>query len=312
MTNAPAGMVAGMRNAVAELRRMWNEESRGQRQDVLDAPAGGETAGGAVSGRAAPGSKDRQTRLLAEDRVALEASERDAAVARKDLQAVTPPDMNTAQKAVWSLAQSAPPTLTGIAAGILTRSPALAMAIAGTGGAGVQAGATYGEAREKGASHRLSAFAATVDGLLEGVGEALPLRIALKPGSPIAARIFHTVLAEAGQESATQAMQDLNAYLTYHPNITAKEAWDNLKVAALAGGHGRSTVRQRGRRGRPFPSHFSHARERGRKPASGRQRQRISRGRHREHSRRGAGGRGALAERTLEQYQERVRIPRLR
>lgn len=234
----PAQMVAGTRSAVANLRRMMSEESAAQRRLAVAGPTMGETPAGAVTGRAAPGAIERQTRLLAEDETAISAAVRDAEIAMGDLRLVTPRNMNLAQEAVSSLAQSAPPTALGIAAGILTRNPALAMTIAGGGGGVVQAGSTYGEARSKGAPHRLSSTAATIDAILEGVGEALPLRIAIKRGSPIAARIYGTMAAEAGQEAATQAMQDLNAYATYNPDITFNEAWRNLKVATLAGGMG--------------------------------------------------------------------------
>lgn len=234
----PAQMVAGTRNAIANLKRMMAEEGAAQRRPVVEGPAAGETPAGAVTGRAAPGSIKRQQGLLTKDEAAIAGAERDAALAKSDLQLVTPHGINLPQQAVSSLAQSAPPTALGIAAGILTRNPALAMTIAGGGGGAVQAGATYGEAREKGASHRLSATAATIDAILEGVGEALPLRIALKRGSPIMARIYGTMLAEAGQEAATQAMQDLNAYATYNPDMDFRTGWENLKVAALAGAMG--------------------------------------------------------------------------
>lgn len=235
---APGGMVAGTRNAMANLRRMNAQEGVLQRSDVINNPSTGETRGGGVSGRVAPGALDRQERLLTQDRADLERARLDADRAAGDLKAITPHGMNLPQEAFFSAASSAPPTLAGIAAGILTRSPHLAMAIAGGGGSAMAAGSTYGEAMEKGAGHRMSAVAASIDAILEGVGEALPLGIALKRGSPIGARIYGTMLAEAGQEAATQLMQDLNALLSYNPNLTAKEAWHNLKVAALAGGMG--------------------------------------------------------------------------
>jgi hypothetical protein len=262
---APAMGVAGTRSAVANIRRMAGEESAAQRREALgirvpsqqdvahaefegaetplpshefDPMKSGENAGGAVTGMVRRSAIDRQRGALQRDEAAVKAAERDVNVAQMDLLSVTPADMNTAQQAVTSLAQSAAPTMLGVAAGILTRNPALAMAIAGGGGSAIQAGSTYGEAREKGASHRLSALAATIDGILEGVGEALPLGIALKQGSPIANRIFGTIVAEAGQEAATEAMQSFNAFLTYNPKITLQEAWQNIKVATLSGGMG--------------------------------------------------------------------------
>jgi DNA repair protein RadC/GNAT superfamily N-acetyltransferase len=239
----PGMMVAGTRSAVAGVRRMAAEESAQQRREALgteqlDSMTAGETPGGAVTGMVRRSAVDRQRAALKRDEAAAAAATVDVNVAQTDLLNITPRDMNTAQQAVSSLAQSAPPTLLGVAAGILTRNPGLAMSIAGGGGSAIQAGSTYNEARKEGASHRLSAMAATIDGILEGVGEALPLGIALKQGSPIANRIFGTIVAEAGQEAATQAMQDFNAFLTYNPKITLQEAWQNLKVAALTGAMG--------------------------------------------------------------------------
>lgn len=264
---APGLMVAGGRSAAANLRRLTAEESASARRSALgvrppnaeeiddydmrgeaipkevqvfDPATSGETPGGAVTGRVRRGAIERQRALLAKDEASIKAATQDANTSALDLKNLTPANMDTAQQAVSSLIQSAPPTMLGIAAGILTRNPVLAMTIAGGGGSALQAGSTYAEAREKGATHRTSALAATIDGILEGVGEALPLGIALKQGSPIANRIFGTIVAEAGQEAATQAMQDMNALLTYNPEITLAEAWQNLKVAALSGAIGGS------------------------------------------------------------------------
>ncbi len=255
LESLPAQMVAGTRSAVANLRRMLAEESAAQRRPVVSGPAVAETPAGAVTGFAAPGSIEKQRVRLVANEDEIMAAAQDAARATGDLQAVTPHGMNTAQQAASSLAQSAPPTALGIAAGILTKNPALAMAIAGGGGSAIQTGATYGKAGEKGASHRLSAMAATIDGILEGVGEALPLRIVLKSGSPIMARIFNTIVAESGQEAGTAAMQGLNAYLTYDPDITFNEVWHDIKVSTLAGFMGGSvygTVGAAADHGRPL------------------------------------------------------------
>jgi len=143
--------------------------------------------------------------------------------------------MNVPQKVVFSLAASAPPTMIGFALGIITRNPLLAMAVAGGGGSAFQAGMTYGEVRDKGFSHDVAREAAIWDGILEGVGEALPLHLALKPGTKFFRRLWTTMVAEGGQEAATQLMQDLNAYMHYDPDITVQEVWENLKVATLAG-----------------------------------------------------------------------------
>lgn len=207
-------------------------------------PAGGgapqvaETGGGAATAIIRPRALERQQHLLTRDTADLQAAKTDAEFAADEQRRITPANMTTAQQAATSLVQSAPATALGLGAGILTRSPQLAMAIAGVGGAQFQAGSTYGEAIDKGASHRTASVAASIDAILEGAGEALPLGVAMKAGTPVVARMLHTVAAEAGQEAATQLAQDLNAYMSYDPNITLQEAWENMKMAAVAGAMG--------------------------------------------------------------------------
>ena len=58
----------------------------------------------------------------------------------------TSPHARYGAQALSSLAQSSGPTMLGIAAGILTKNIPVALAIAGGGGASMQAGHTYGEA----------------------------------------------------------------------------------------------------------------------------------------------------------------------
>ena len=233
----PAQFVAGGQNVAARLRQMTAAEGIEQRTPPVQVGFS-ETPGGAVTGLVRPSARARRDIALERDRAALQAAERDAAVAKKTRELVTPENMTTLQQAASSLAQSAAPTLAGIATGILTRNPYLAMAIAGGGGSVLQGAESYGESMEAGRGHRLSAVAGTIDGILEGVGEALPLAGALRPGTPVFRRIFRTIAEEAGQEAATQIMQDFHAFLTYKPNITLGEAWQNLKVATLAGAGG--------------------------------------------------------------------------
>lgn len=229
LAEAPA---ASTRASLANLRHLFAEGNVAGREEVL-AP-GTNPLGYNIR----PKAIARQQEALAADRAASATAAEDVTAANQDLAAITPENMSTWQKALFSTAASAPPTLLGIATGILTKNPALAMTIAGGGGAAMQGGQTYGEAREKGAPHLEAARAAGIDAILEGAGEALPLKLALKPGTAIAKRIANTLVAEAGQEGATQAAQDLHAFLTYNPDITLKEAWENLKVAALAGAAG--------------------------------------------------------------------------
>jgi len=256
LSNAPAGMVAAGKNAVANLGAMSFEEAARQteeeiltglspaqraatyspRQEILRHrdPLSEET----LPGQTAPtGARAARLRAMTEQaRAAGENYKRWAEQTRKDLELVQPVgEMSDLQQGVWSFVQSAPPTLMGISVGILTRNPVAAMAIAGGGGSAFQAGATYGEATAKGAAHDIARRAALVDSILEGIGEAIPLRVALKAGSPFLKRLANTIGQEAGQEGITQLAQDLNAYTSYDPNITLQEAWQNFKVALIAG-----------------------------------------------------------------------------
>ncbi len=232
------GAGAQIRNAVANLRRLSNEERIRGREMVLEPPSDPNSVHEVAYGPRLQKARERQRTRLAQEIAARPEIDADAAAAMQDMAAVTPKDMSTAQQAVFSAGASAPTTLAGLAAGIITRNPGLAMLIAGGGGSAVQGGATYGEARAKGAPHKQAATAAGIDAIAEGVGEALPLKFALAPGAAFAKRLISTITAEAGQEAATQIMQDLNAYLTYNPEITLGEAIQNLKVAALSGAIG--------------------------------------------------------------------------
>jgi len=226
----PAQLVGGAESALANLKEMLGRNAVAfLKQEAELAAKGGEFDFAEFNKRA-----------MAMAEKSVEKSAAGAKKSREILADVTPRDMTTAQQVVSSLAQSAGPTATGIAVGIATRSPVAAMAIAGGGGATLQAGFTYGTATEKGAGHEVARRASLIDGILEGVGEALPLRLALKPGTAAAKRVAQVITTEAGQEGATQIGQDLNAYLSYDPNMTLEQALQNLKVAVLAGAAGGS------------------------------------------------------------------------
>lgn len=256
LSNAPAGMVAAGKNAVANMGAMSMEEAARQteveqltglspaqraatyspRQEALRHRDPLSTEG--MPGLPAPGAeRDARLRAMKEQaRAAGEDYKKWAEQTRKELELIQPAgQMSDLQQGVWSFVQSAPPTLMGIAVGIATRNPAAAMAIAGGGGTAFQAGATYGEATEKGVDHDIARRAALIDGILEGVGEAIPLRVALRAGSPFVRRLTQTIGEEAGQEGITQFLQDLNAFTSYNPDITLQEAWQNFKVALIAG-----------------------------------------------------------------------------
>lgn len=230
----PAQFGVGLESVTAHLRLLKARENFAQRQN-LSQPGFGTTEGGAVTGLVRPRTALRQDENAEIARIQTQTYEKEAEEAASLRSVVTPVNMSFGQQVASSIAQSAAPTLAGLAIGIVTRNPYLAMATAGAGGAALQGGSTYEEALEKGASHQQAARAAGIDAILEGIGEALPLGYALKEGIPLAKRIFGTIAAEAGQEAATQVMQDLHAFLSYNPDITFQEAWHNIKVAAVSG-----------------------------------------------------------------------------
>ena len=242
-----------LRSAFNNLRRMANEESIQQREEVINSTPLPGPEGAPQLPHIVRRALERQQAKLEEERAARPAIVQDAEAARQDLAAVTPPDMTTGQKAVFGLGTSAPTTIAGLA---LTRNPAAAMTIAGGGGVTVQAGSTYGEALEKGASHRNASLAATIDGLIEGL-DALPIGIALKPGSAFMKRVGKTSLAESATEGGQGLLQDLRAMAMEHPELTLGEVWENLKVNTLAGGMGGAiygTVGAAANRGREIPA----------------------------------------------------------
>lgn len=230
----PEQFGTGLESATTHLRLMKARENFAQRE-LVDQAGFATTPAGAATGLVRQPAVTRQLNQQAEDFEQTQVLEKEAASASELKKIVTPQGMTFGQQVVSSIAQSAAPTMAGLAVGIVTKNPALAMAIAGGGGGALQGGATYEEAGEKGATHRQAARAAGIDTILEGIGEAIPLGYALKEGTPIFRRLFGTMAAEAGQEAATQAMQDFHAFLSYNPDITLQEAWDNIKVAAVSG-----------------------------------------------------------------------------
>lgn len=227
----PAQLVAGAESSAANLKEMMLREGISARRKGIEADV-------KVGTPLRLAQAEHRRRMLERAEKELETAVPAAAKAREIAASVTPENMTVAQQALSSLAQSSPSTLVGVSAGILTRNLPLAFAIAGGGGAAQQAGATYGEARERGATHEKATMAAMIDAALEGGGEMLPLGFALKAGTPIFKRVFGTIAREAGQESATQLAQDLRSMAMENPNLTFAEVWRNLKVAALAGAGG--------------------------------------------------------------------------
>jgi hypothetical protein len=197
----PKQLVGSTVSALANLARMKATESAVQREEAVMPAAADPSGWGAL---VKPKAVTRQVEKLAADRTAIADAVASANQAKDYLVDETPADMTTGQKAVSSLVSSAPPTALGIATGILTRNPAAAMAIAGGGGSAIQAGSTYGEALEHGADHRQASIASTIDAAIEGL-DALPVGVALKPGSSFLKRLPKTMLTESGHRGRAAA-----------------------------------------------------------------------------------------------------------
>jgi nicotinic acid mononucleotide adenylyltransferase len=193
-----------------------------------------------------PSTIERQARLAAQDRLKAEAAGLTASGIEATTKDETVPFQSTAQKAVTSLAQSALPTLGGIALG-LAGAPGAGMLLAGVGGGTMQGGSTYREAIEKyqktgmapDEAHRKAARDSGVAMLLESGGEAAPFALLFGKGGKWAlSRVAKVMGVEAAQEGLTQLGQDFAAYKSYNPELTAAEAWENFKVATLSGALG--------------------------------------------------------------------------
>lgn len=184
----------------------------------------------------------RHTRMLEQD---LDASKR----AKVDLEQIKSAnselmkghDLDEMQQAMVSIAGSAPSTLVGVAATILSGNPEIGMLLAGSLGGYTTGLNTYEEAEPK-VGHRKAAFAAGIDKLLEGVGEAIGLRRALKTGHPVLFKILHSISENGFQEAGTQLLQDLNKFVNYDPSITLQEAWRNMRIASVSGAAMGATV----------------------------------------------------------------------
>ena len=238
----PSQMLAGAGAANAQLSELSNFEMARQIGEAPLQPGFAETPGGAATGVAPPQNVARKQQQLESAQSALVDKASKTAEAEKKLQEATPENMTFWQKALSTAAQSSLPVLTALAAG--PAAPEVALATAGVGGMLMQGGSTFSEAKQAYMKQgldpiqagRKAAADSGIDAIFEGVGEALPLRIALKPGTKFFNRLWKTIIAEAGQEGATQVMQDFNAFLSYKPDITVHEAWDNFLLASAAGG----------------------------------------------------------------------------
>jgi hypothetical protein len=155
-----------------------------------------------------------------------------------DAALISPRNPTDAQQAYISLVQSAPPLALGTATMIATRNPVATWLVMGGGGAAMSGSATYEEARKKGRTPQQARAHALTDAGLEIFGEALPVYAAFQKGVPWTGKLFRVIAAEAGEEVATQFMQDVHKWATYDPKITWPEMVKNMKIAGLAGAGG--------------------------------------------------------------------------
>ncbi|EGR3070228.1 hypothetical protein DMW20_11745 [Vibrio parahaemolyticus] len=130
-----------------------------------------------------------------------------------------------------------PTAATGLAAGLLTRSPAAAAAAVGGGSFGTY----YGQSRDKGLTPEESRERAARFAAMEGASEALPFASAMGKlgGKGLLSTIGKTAVSEGAQEGATdiaQAVHDKIAYGEELPDDLLQQAWRSAKAGALGGG----------------------------------------------------------------------------
>lgn len=160
---------------------------------------------------------------------------------QRELELVTPPNMSLPQKIVLYGAANSAPTLLGVGTGIVTRNPALAMAMMAGSGFQQQSGQTYLEALDHGASHDKAVGSAFRQGLVETldvipIGRALANPVTRRSFTDFVKKTLETAGYEGATEGAQQIVQDFDAYVTYDPKMTLGQAWENFIIAAGAGG----------------------------------------------------------------------------
>lgn len=129
--------------------------------------------------------------------------------------------------AIASSAEMAP----ALAASAIMRNPAPAMIFMG----GYSGGTSYVQGREHGLSPHDARGYATLYAAAEGIPEALPVHVLLKPGQKLLTRIIAGAAAEGAQEMITEALQigiD-KGYVT--PDMTWAEARSRIADAGIIG-----------------------------------------------------------------------------
>lgn len=147
-----------------------------------------------------------------------------------DEQAVAERNPGFWQRATLNAANSTAQSLPAIATGIVTRSPAAAVATMFP----ATKATSYAQYREQGLNESQAALHANLDAVLEVSTEALPMKALLKEGTPALRRFLNVVGAELPGESVAQITQTLNSHLATLPGDITVEDWvEGVKQGAI-------------------------------------------------------------------------------
>ncbi len=155
------------------------------------------------------------------------------AAIRKEREAAVPGQSTWGQRVYLGVIESLATSAPGLAAGAVTRSPELAFAGAAIPGALSQGAGTYDVAREKGLDPLAAGQASSFDALAEGTLGTLGIKPLFKAGSPLFKRVVDSLYQELPAELATTALQDMNAKVSYNPQMTAEEFANDLAMTVV-------------------------------------------------------------------------------
>lgn len=148
-------------------------------------------------------------------------------------QSYLPKEESIPAKAIRSTVASSPSVFMGLA-GYLLGGPAGAITLGGGSGAAQTMADSYLKAAPN-MTHGEAMTYATLDTLAEFAGDKLLFGVATKEGGTLLRRVVTTLLAGAGEEMSTTALQDFHEFVELNPQMTVKEAIENLAVAGLSG-----------------------------------------------------------------------------
>ncbi|XAI96480.1 hypothetical protein [Microcystis phage Mel-JY34] len=144
-----------------------------------------------------------------------------------------PKDEGIVPKAVRSTVASSPTVFLGLT-GYLLGGTGGAMALGGAAGAAQTMSDSYLKAAPH-MTHGEAMTYATIDTLAEFAGDKLLLGAATREGGSLLRRAISTMLVGAGEEMGTTALQDFHEFVRINPQMTVKEALENLAVSGLSG-----------------------------------------------------------------------------